>query len=47
MLLARRPAVPDDWPDLVRPTLYEVTGLRHALTFATAVLDLSRRLSEI
>jgi len=44
--LARWPVVPDDWPDLVRPTLYEVTGLCHALAYATAALDLSNRLTE-
>jgi hypothetical protein len=46
VLLARWPAAPDDWPDLVRPTLYEVTGLCHALTLATAALHLSNRLAE-
>ncbi|MBD0737261.1 esterase [Streptomyces sp. CBMA29] len=46
VLLARWPAAPDHWPDLIRPTLYEVTGLCHALTYATAALDLSDRLSQ-
>lgn len=47
VLLARWPAAPDDWPALLRPTLYEVTGLCHALTLATAALALSNRLAEI
>jgi hypothetical protein len=47
VLLARWPAVPDNWPDLIRPTLYEVTGLCRALTFATAALNLSNRLAEV
>jgi hypothetical protein len=46
VLPARWPAAPDDWPDLVRPTLYEVTGLCRALTTATAALDLSNRLAD-
>jgi hypothetical protein len=46
VLLARWPAAPDDWPDLIRPTLYEVTGLCHALAYATDALDLSNRLAE-
>jgi hypothetical protein len=46
VLLARWPAAPDDWPDLVRPTLYEVTGLCHALAYATAALDLSNQLAD-
>jgi hypothetical protein len=46
VLLARWPAAPDDWPTLVRPTLYEVTGLCHALTYTTAALDLSNQLAE-
>lgn len=47
VLLARWPAAPDDWPDLIRPTLYEVTGLCHALAFATTALDLSNQLAEV
>ena len=47
VLLARWPGAPDDWPELVRPTLYEVTGLCQALAFATAALDLSNRLAEV
>ncbi|MGW1539789.1 esterase [Streptomyces sp. NPDC002309] len=45
--LASWPAAPDDWPLLVRPTLYEVTGLCVALTFATDALDLSNCLAEV
>ncbi|MGW6681120.1 esterase [[Kitasatospora] papulosa] len=45
VLLGFWPATPDDWPHLVRPTLYEVTGLCAALSFATDALDLSNRLS--
>lgn len=45
VLLGSWPAAPDDWPRLVRPTLYEVTGLCAALSFATDALDLSNRLS--
>ncbi|WP_405391869.1 hypothetical protein OG596_30960 [Streptomyces sp. NBC_01102] len=41
------PAAPDDWPRLVRPTLYEVTGLCAALSFATNALDLSNRLAGV
>ncbi|MFI5662273.1 esterase [Streptomyces sp. NPDC051684] len=41
------PAAPDDWPSLVRPTLYEVTGLCTALAFATDALDLSNRLAGV
>ncbi|MFF5336913.1 esterase [Streptomyces sp. NPDC013181] len=43
--LASWPAAPDDWPRLVRPTLYEVTGLSAALALATAALDLSNSLA--
>ncbi|MFJ7773509.1 hypothetical protein ACIQ1J_35305, partial [Streptomyces sp. NPDC097107] len=43
VLLGSWPAVPDDWPGLIRPTLYEVTGLCAALSFATDALDLSNR----
>ncbi|MFD7737689.1 hypothetical protein [Streptomyces sp. MJM8645] len=43
--LATWPAAPDDWPRLVRPTLYEVTGLCSALTIATAALELANRLA--
>ncbi|MFF3069211.1 esterase [Kitasatospora sp. NPDC057936] len=39
--LATWPAAPDDWPRLVRPTLYEVSGLCSALAFATAALELA------
>lgn len=46
VLLARWPAAPADWPDLVRPTLYEVTGLCQALAYATAALDLSNQLAD-
>ncbi|AJF68553.1 hypothetical protein [Streptomyces vietnamensis] len=45
--LASWPAAPDDWPRLVRPTLYEVTGLCAALAFATDALDFSNRLAEV
>ncbi|MEU8869263.1 hypothetical protein [Streptomyces umbrinus] len=41
------PAAADDWPSLVRPTLYEVTGLCAALTFGTNALDLSNRLAGV
>ncbi|MEV7088015.1 esterase [Streptomyces sp. NPDC093085] len=36
--LASWPAAPDNWPCLVRPTLYEVTGLCAALATATRAL---------
>ncbi|MFE2596008.1 esterase [Streptomyces sp. NPDC059396] len=45
VLLATWPSAPDNWPDLVRPTLYEVTGLCAALAMATTALDLSNRLA--
>ncbi|NBE56022.1 esterase [Streptomyces boluensis] len=45
--LASRPAAPDDWPHLVRPTVHEVIGLCGALAFATDALDLSNRLAEV
>ncbi|MFD6345019.1 esterase [Streptomyces roseolus] len=45
--LASWPSAPDNWPRLIRPTLYEVTGLCSALAFATAALDLSNRLAEV
>ncbi|WP_258036301.1 hypothetical protein [Streptomyces sp. SM10] len=41
MFLGSWPSTPDDWPRLVRPTLYEVTGLCAALSFATDALNLS------
>ncbi|MGW6207490.1 esterase [Streptomyces sp. NPDC055089] len=44
--LASWPAAPDDWPCLVHPTIYEVTGLSTALVVATAALDLSNRLAQ-
>ncbi len=47
VLLGSWPAAPNDWPRLVRPTLYEVTGLCAALAFATDALDLSNRLTGI
>ncbi|MET8729019.1 esterase [Streptomyces parvus] len=47
VLLGSWPAAPDDWPRLVRPNLYEVTGLCAALSFATDALDLSNRLSGV
>ncbi|MEU9848175.1 esterase [Streptomyces sp. NPDC047985] len=47
VLLGSWPAAPDDWPRLVRPTLYEVTGLCAALAFATDALDLSNRLAGV
>ncbi|WP_405589770.1 esterase [Streptomyces sp. NBC_01190] len=47
VLLARWPTTPDDRPALIRPTLYEVTGLWRALGHATAALDLSNRLAEV
>ncbi|MFE7028792.1 esterase [Streptomyces sp. NPDC057621] len=47
VLLGSWPAAPDDWPHLVRPTLYEVTGLCSALSFATDALDLSNRLAGV
>lgn len=46
VLLARWPTAPDHWPDLVRPTLYEVTGLCHALTLATTALHVANHLAE-
>ncbi|SHN23246.1 esterase [Actinacidiphila paucisporea] len=46
VLLARWPAAPDDWPDLIRPTLYEVAGLCHALAYATTALNLSNQLAD-
>ncbi|WP_030459415.1 hypothetical protein [Kitasatospora sp. NRRL B-11411] len=45
--LASWHAAPDGWPDLVRPTVHEVTGLCHALALATAALDLSNRLAAL
>lgn len=47
VLLGSWPAALDDWPRLVRPTLYEVTGLCAALSLATDALDLSNRLAEV
>ncbi|MFF8725914.1 hypothetical protein ACF073_05410 [Streptomyces sp. NPDC015171] len=47
VLLGSWPAVPDDWPRLIRPTLYEVTGLCAALAFATDALDLSNSLAGV
>ncbi|MFE3519610.1 esterase [Streptomyces sp. NPDC059166] len=47
VLLGSWPAATDDWPRLVRPTLYEVTGLCAALSFATDALELSNRLSGV
>ncbi|NEA56606.1 esterase [Streptomyces sp. SID13666] len=47
VLLASWPAAPDDWPRLVRPTVYEVIGLCAALSVATAALNLSNRLAEL
>lgn len=47
VLLGSWPAAPDDWPRLVRPTLYELTGLCAALSFATDALDLSNRLARV
>ncbi|WP_236061639.1 hypothetical protein [Actinacidiphila acididurans] len=44
--LASWPAAPDNWPQLVRPTLYEVTGLCRALLVATAALDLANHLAD-
>ncbi|GAA2273322.1 hypothetical protein GCM10010368_48380 [Streptomyces roseiscleroticus] len=41
------PAATDDWPRLVRPTLYEVIGLCAALAFATEALDLSNRVAAV
>ncbi|MFF9794875.1 esterase [Streptomyces bacillaris] len=41
VLLGSWPAAPDDWPSLVRPTLYEVTGLCAALSVATAAQKFS------
>lgn len=46
VLLARWPAAPDDWPALIRPTLYEVTGLATALQVATAALNLANHLAD-
>ncbi|WP_432167023.1 esterase [Streptomyces sp. bgisy031] len=43
VLLGSWPAASDDWPNLVRPTLHEVTGLCAAFAFATDALDLSNR----
>lgn len=47
VLLGSWPAAPDDWPCLVRPTLYEVTGLCAALSLATDALDLSNWLAGV
>ncbi|MFC9854526.1 esterase [Streptomyces prasinus] len=47
VVLGTWPAAPDDWPHLVRPILYEVTGLCAALAFATDALDLSKRLAGV
>ncbi|MEV5129074.1 hypothetical protein ACN6K8_001666 [[Kitasatospora] papulosa] len=47
VLLGFWPAAPNDWPRLLRPTLYEVTGLCAALSFATSALDLSNRLAGV
>ncbi|WP_240136756.1 esterase [Streptomyces sp. MUM 178J] len=47
VLLGSWPAAPDDWPRLVRPTLYEVTGLCAAIAFATDALDLSNSLAGV
>uniref|UniRef100_A0AAU1U1V9 Esterase n=1 Tax=Streptomyces sp. NBC_00119 TaxID=2975659 RepID=A0AAU1U1V9_9ACTN len=47
VLLGSWPAAPNDWPRLIRPTLYEVTGLCAALAFATDALDPSNRLTRI
>ncbi|WP_285570278.1 esterase [Streptomyces sp. RTGN2] len=44
--LASWPSAPDDWPHLVRPTIYEVTGLCAALTIVTDALDLSNSLAQ-
>lgn len=44
--LASWPGAPDNWPSLIRPTLYEVRGLCAALSVATAALSLSNRLTE-
>ncbi|MFE7124939.1 esterase [Streptomyces sp. NPDC057617] len=46
VLLATWPNAPDTWPRLVRPTLYEVTGLCAALGVATAALGLANHLAE-
>ncbi|WP_313895706.1 esterase [Streptomyces sp. KO7888] len=47
VLLGSWPALPDDWPHLIRPTLYEVTGLCAALAFATDALNRSNRLAGV
>ncbi|MGV9389106.1 esterase [Streptomyces olivaceus] len=47
VLLGSWPAAPDDWPRLVRPTLYKVTGLCAALVFAADALNLSNRLAGV
>ncbi|TQF07178.1 hypothetical protein E6W39_06740 [Kitasatospora acidiphila] len=44
--LASWPCAPDYWPQLVRPTVHEVTGLCSALRVATAALELANRLAE-
>lgn len=44
--LASWPSAPDDWPRLIRPTLYEVAGLCAALCTATSALDLSNHLAD-
>ncbi|MGW3830513.1 esterase [Streptomyces microflavus] len=47
VLLGSWPGAPNDWPRLIRPTLYEVTGLCAALAFAIDALDLSNSLAEV
>lgn len=47
VLLGSWPAAPYVWPRLIRPTLYEVTGLCTALSFSTDALDLSNRLARV
>lgn len=41
VLLATWPSAPDHWPDIARPTLYEVRGLYAALRLATKALTLA------
>ncbi|MDX3771170.1 MULTISPECIES: hypothetical protein [unclassified Streptomyces] len=45
--LASWPAAPENWPNLIRPTLFEVRGLCAALGVATAALHISNHLGDV
>ncbi|MER6843488.1 esterase [Streptomyces platensis] len=45
VVLATWPSLHGDWPPIVHPTLYEVTGLHAALTVATDALHLANHLA--